>query len=392
MPERRTGHYVRASVAGESVDAFVPLPLPPTDPPLEIDDARRTRVAAAEAALSRLALAGEMVPSLEWFVYAFVRKEAVLSSQIEGTQASLVDVLSFEASGQDPESDPDIEEVCNYVDAMNFARSQLAADDELPLSMRLLNETHARLLRGTRGADKKPGEIRRTQNWIGGRRPGVATFVPPPPHLLAELLSAMEHFIHADDATSPLVRAGWLHVQFETIHPYLDGNGRIGRLLVTLLLEHWRLLPKPLLYLSLFFKRHRLEYYERLGAVRTGGDWEGWIDFFLDGVETIADEAVESARSLFTLLSEDRGRLLESSSMSVAALRLFELLPRRPIVSTAVVVESLGVSKPTAGRAIEALEAVGILVEVTGRRRDRTWAYQDYLDQLQVGTELDEPR
>lgn len=392
MPERRTGHYVRASVAGESVDAFVPLPLPPTDPPLEIDDARRTRVAAAEAALSRLALAGEMVPSLEWFVYAFVRKEAVLSSQIEGTQASLVDVLSFEASGQDPESDPDIEEVCNYVDAMNFARSQLAADDELPLSMRLLNETHARLLRGTRGADKKPGEIRRTQNWIGGRRPGVATFVPPPPHLLAELLSAMEHFIHADDATSPLVRAGWLHVQFETIHPYLDGNGRIGRLLVTLLLEHWRLLPKPLLYLSLFFKRHRLEYYERLGAVRTGGDWEGWIDFFLDGVETIADEAVESARSLFTLLSEDRGRLLESSSMSVAALRLFELLPRRPIVSTAVVVESLGGSKPTAGRAIEALEAVGILVEVTGRRRDRTWAYQDYLDQLQVGTELDEPR
>lgn len=391
MTKRQTGHYERTAIAGETVDAFVPLPLPPTDPPLEMDDARRARVAAAEAALSRLAFAGDMVPSLDWFVYAFVRKEAVLSSQIEGTQASLVDVLAFEASGQDEASDPDIEEVCNYVGAMNYARSQLAADDGLPLSIRLLNATHARLLPGTRGADKNPGEIRRTQNWIGGRRPGAATFVPPPPHLLAELLSAMEHSIHAEDATPPLVRAGLLHVQFETIHPYLDGNGRIGRLLVSLLLEHWGLLREPLLYLSLYFKRHRREYYERLSAVRTDGDWEGWIDFFLDGVATIADEAVDSARSLFTLLTEDRGRLLGSESMSVAAMRLFELLPRRPIVSTASIVKSLGVSKPTAGRAIEALAMVGILAELTGKKRDRTWAYQNYLDRLQVGTELDEP-
>lgn len=392
VTKRQTGRYERTAIAGESVDAFVPFPLPPAAPPLEIDDTRRAQIARAEAALSRLSLAGDMVPSLDFFVYAFVRKEAVLSSQIEGTQASLVDVLSFEASGQDRASDADIEEVCNYVDAMNFARSQLTADDGLPLSMRLLNETHARLLRGTRGADKNPGEIRRTQNWIGGRRPGVATFVPPPPHLLAELLSALEHAIHDEDTTPLIVRAALLHVQFETIHPYLDGNGRIGRLLVSLLLEHWGLLREPLLYLSLFFKRHRSEYYERLGAVRTDGDWEGWVDFFLDGVTTIANEAVDSARSLFTLLTEDRRQLLASESMSIAAMRLFERLPRRPIVSTAAVVAGLGVSKPTAGRAIEALEGVGILVEVTGKRRDRTYAYRNYLDLLRVGTELDETR
>jgi Fic family protein len=236
-----------------------------------------------------------MVPSLDWFIYAFVRKEAVLSSQIEGTQATLVDLLTFEAQGTEEPSTPpnaDIEEVCNYLEALTYSRTQIADPKGLPLSMRLLSETHQRLMRGVRGAEKLPGEVRRSQNWIGGSRPGNAAYVPPPPHALAEVLSAFEKYLHADDTLPPLVRAGLLHVQFETIHPYLGGNGRIGRLLVTLLLEHWKLVTKPLLYLSLYFKRHREDYYRRLTAVRVDGDWEGWLDFFLDGVATIADEAV----------------------------------------------------------------------------------------------------
>ena len=275
MPKRATGRYERTTVGGEEVKAFVPHALPPVDPPIVVEDALTERLRAAEQALVRLDMAGEMVPSLDWFIYAFVRKEAVLSSQIEGTQATLVDLLTFEAQESSEENaapNADVEEVCNYLDALAYARTQLADPTGLPISMRLLSETHLRLMRGVRGAEKRPGEVRRSQNWIGGSRPGNAAYVPPPPHVLGEVLSAFEKFLHADDALPPLVRAGLLHVQFETIHPYLDGNGRIGRLLVTLLLEHWKLLTKPILYLSLFFKRHREEYYRRLTAVRTLGD------------------------------------------------------------------------------------------------------------------------
>jgi Fic family protein len=349
------------------------------------------RLQAAAQALARLELAGEMVPSLDWFIYAFVRKEAVVSSQIEGIQATLVDLLTFEAEADSGPPGADVEEVCNYLEALAYARAELAEPTGLPLSMRLLNETHLRLMRGVRGADKHPGEIRRTQNWIGGTRPGNAVHVPPPPHVLGAVLSAFEKYMHADDELPPLVRTGLLHVQVETIHPYLDGNGRIGRLLVTLLLEHWKLLTKPLLYLSLFFKQHRDEYYRRLDAVRIDGDWEGWLDYFLDGVATIADEAVSSARELFGLVGDDRARVLEHAGTSVAAVRLFELLPRHPIVSVAYAVEQLGVSKPTAGRAVEALEKAGVLVETTGKKRDRSWAYQSYLDRLRVGTDLETP-
>jgi Fic family protein len=256
--------------------------------------------------------------------------------------------------------------------------------------MRLLNETHRRLLRGVRGAEKLPGEVRRSQNWIGGTRPGNAAYVPPPPRALGDALAAFESYIHAQGGTlPPLVRAGLLHAQFETIHPYLDGNGRIGRLLVTLLLEHWKLLTRPLLYLSLFFKRHREEYYRRLNAVRVEGDWESWVDFFLDGATTIADEAVTSARELFALVSEDRGRVLRNAGTSVTAVRLFELLPRHPILSVAFAMKKLGTSKPTASRAVDVLSTAGVLVESTGRRRDRSWAYQRYLDLLRVGTEIE---
>lgn len=388
-PKRITGRIERSSVGGEEVAAFIPKPLPPDDPPVVLDPALTQRVRAAEQALARLELAGEMVPSVDWFVYAFVRKEAVVSSQIEGTQATLVDLLTFEAQ---PETkvppNADVEEVCNYLDALTLARKELASPKGLPMSMRLLNRVHRRLMRGVRGADRAPGEIRRTQNWIGGTRPGNAAYVPPPPHALGEMLSAFEKYIHADDALPPAVRAGLLHVQFETIHPYLDGNGRIGRLLVILLFEHWKLLTKPLLYLSLFFKRHRDEYYRRLTAVRTDGDWEGWIDFFLDGVATVADEAVTSARELFGLVAADRARVLGHEGMSVAALRLFELLPRHPVVTVASVMKLVDASKPTAGKAIDLLARAGVLHETTGKKRDRSFVYEKYLEQLRVGTEL----
>ena len=386
--QRNTGSYEQVTTAGETVSAFVPLPLPPAQPPLVVDADLGERLRVAELALARLETAGEMIPSLDWFVYAFVRKEAVLSSQIEGTQATLVDLLGLEAGADVQAGEADVEEVCNYLDALKYARTQLADPDGLPLSLRLLNRTHARLMQGVRGADKQPGEVRRSQNWIGGSRPGLAAFVPPPPHRLGGLLSDLEKYLHGSDALPPLLRAGLAHVQFETIHPYLDGNGRIGRLLITLLLEHWQLLSQPLLYLSLHFKRYRSEYYERLGSVRTRGDWEGWMRFFLDGVASVATEAANSARELFALVTEDRQRVLQTSATSVAALRLFELLPRHPIVSVAFVVEQLEVSKPTAGRAIELLVQVGVLKETTGRQRDRAWMYWRYLDRLREGTEL----
>ena len=389
MSPRKTVTYERTTAGGEEVAAFIPAPLPPDGPPLALNGAVSQRLRAAEQALVRLELAGEMVPSVDWFIYAFVRKEAVVSSQIEGTQATLVDLLTFEAEDDANPPGADVQEICNYLDALAYARGELAGPTGLPLSMRLLNETHRRLMGGVRGSDKQPGEVRRTQNWIGGTRPGNAVFVPPPPHVLRDALSAFEKYIHSEDDLPPLVRAGLLHVQFETIHPYLDGNGRIGRLLVTLLLEHWKLLTKPLLYLSLFFKRHRDEYYRRLGSVRTEGDWESWLDYFLDGVATIADEAVSSARELFGLVADDRVRVLEHAGTSVAAVRLFELLPRHPIVSVAYAIKQLGVSKPTAGRAVEALERAGVLVEITGKKRDRSWAYQSYLDRLRVGTDLE---
>lgn len=390
-PRRRTGGYETTAVAGEEVAAFVPHALPPSAPELELNESLQEQVRAAEEALRRLELAGEMVPSLDWFIYGFVRKEAVVSSQIEGTQATLVDLLSFEAEGEEeaPE-DADLREVCNYLEAHDFARDHIGRPDGLPLSMRLLNETHARLMQRARGGDKLPGEIRRSQNWIGGTRPGNAVFVSPPPHRLSDLLEDFEKYLHTDDGLPPLVRAGLLHVQFETIHPYLDGNGRIGRMLVMLLLEDWRLLSAPLLYLSLFFKRHREEYYRRLAAVRTDGDWEGWTRYFLEAVSTIADEAVLSARDLFTLVSRDRELVLLTPGATVMAARLFEMLPEHPLLSIVTAVKLLDTTRPTAAKAVTALVEAGVLEEVSGKKRDRRFGYAAYLDRLKVGTGLPE--
>jgi Fic family protein len=388
---RRTGRYELSKVGGEEVQAFVPFHLPPDAPPLDFSGELGERLRAADGALARLEIAGAMVPSLDWFLYAFVRKEAVLTSQIEGTRATLVDLLAAEAeaaNGDIAESHPteDLREVSNYLAALAFSMEQLADPGGLPLSVRLLTEAHGRLMRGA--PEGQPGEVRNTQNWIGGTRPGNAAFVPPPPHALADTLSALEQYLHGDDDLPPLVRVGLVHAQFETIHPYLDGNGRIGRLLIALALDHWKLLGQPLLYLSLFFKRHRQEYYRRLRAVAVEGDWEGWLAFFLEGVETIADEAVASARELFALVSEDRARVLAQAGTSLTAARLFEQLPKHPIVSVAFVTRRLGITKPTAGRAVEALERASVLVETTGRKRERSWAYQSYLERLREGTDL----
>ncbi len=391
--KRITGRYERTTVEGEAVSAFVPCALPPAEPMLVLDDDARAWLQRAEQGLGRLELAGEMVPSLPLFNYAFVRKEAVISSQIEGTQCTLIDLLTFEAEANiESVINADVQEVCNYLDGLAYARQQIASDGGLPISMRLLNETHALLMRGVRGADKQPGEVRRSQNWIGGTRPGNAAFVPPPPQLLRELLGAFEKYIHAESDLHPIIRAGLLHVQFETIHPYLDGNGRIGRLLVTLLLEDFRVLSAPLLYLSLFFKRHRDEYYRRLSAVRTDGDWEGWTSFFLEAVATIADEATASARDIFGLVGCDRQRVLEAKSSTVMAARLFEMLPEHPIVTIAKATSLLDTTKPTATKAVMALVDSGVLVETTGRKRDRTFCYNAYLDLLRTGTELDHGR
>jgi Fic family protein len=386
--DRKTGEFLRSTVAGETVDAFVPDALPPADPALALDGDLARVLARAEHAVARLDLAGEMVPSLDWFIYAFVRKEAVVSSQIEGTEATLEDLLKFEATPEGTKPGADIEEVCNYLDALSWARRELARPKGLPLSMRLVHGVHRRLMRGARGATKQPGEVRRTQNWIGGARPGLATCVPPPPQEVQRLLGDLERYIHAKDKLPPLLRAGLVHVQFETIHPYLDGNGRVGRLLIALLLEHWGVLHAPLLYLSLFFKRRRPDYYRLLNEVRRSGNWEGWTEYFLEGVGEIAEESANTARDLYRLVARDRVRVVDAKNSSLTAVRLLELLPRHPVVTIPGSIRMLETTKPTATKAVGLLESLGILKETTGRKRDRAYKYAPYLDLLRTGTEL----
>jgi Fic family protein len=380
MP-RETGTYRMSTTHGEAVRAFVPHPLPPADPPLAMEGDLSERHAAAAGSIGRLRIAGAMIPDPGWFLYGFVRKEAVLSSQIEGTQATLRDVATFEATSS-ADRLADVEEVCNYVDGLNHARAMIANSAGLPLTTRLLCDVHRILMRGTRGEDKFPGEIRHSQNWIGGTRPGNARFVPPPHEEVAAALAALEKWIHSDDELPPLVKAGLAHVQFETIHPFLDGNGRIGRMLITLLVEHWGLLDQPLLYLSLAFKRRQQEYYAHLAAVRTVGDWEGWTTFFLECVAEAAEDAVDVAGRLFRIVSNDRAALLDSGSATVNAIRLLEAMPEHPVVTLPRAVQLLGVAKPTASKCIEELLKAGILRETTGKQRDRVYVYEAYLTAL----------
>jgi Fic family protein len=374
-----TGRYITTTVTGESVRAFVPNALPPhlsTKVIAELVEPLR----GADAALSKLNLAGEMIPSIDWFIYAFLRKEALLSSEIEGTQATLVDVFSFEHADQvGTSSVDDLEEVANYVGAMNYALREIRSKRGLPLSVRLLNGCHHRLLQGSRGASKEPGEIRRSQNWIGGNRPGNAAFVPPPPDHVPNLLADLERYIHGDDNLPPLLRIAAIHVQFETIHPFLDGNGRVGRMLIALLLEHWQLLSSPLLYVSAYLKKHQMSYYRHLEQVRTAGDWAAWFKFFLAGVESVAQDAANSARQLHRQVTDDRRKLLAFDGVTVSAVQLFEALPNHPVISMPLVTRLLGTTKPTAGKAIEILQRAEILKSIGTGKRAQLYAYEPYI-------------
>lgn len=385
--ERKTGTYTTTDSGGETVRAFVPSPLPPRAPPLLLQGELARLHERALASLGRLEVAGGMVPSARWFLYGFVRKEAVITSQIEGTEASLVDVVAYEATRKS-ERPADVEEVCNYVDALTWARAEIAKPRGLPPCSRLLGEAHRRLMRGVRGAEKRPGTVRTSQNWIGGSRPGNARFVPPPPEAVPGALGDLVRWIHGDDPLPPLVRTGLAHVQFETIHPFLDGNGRIGRLLIALLVEHWGLLRSPLLYLSLSFKRHRADYYRRLSAVRTEGDWEGWTGFFLECVREAADDGVDAARRLNEVLGKDRHRVAAHDAATVSAVRLLDLLPDHPVVTLQRVIGLLETTKPTAGKAIDSLVRAGVIEETTGRKRDRVFSYAAYLKVLAEDTAL----
>jgi len=380
--QRRLSRLVETPVAGEIVRAFVPPALPP-DPPIDIL-ALLPQLSAAERALGRLDGITVLLPRQELFLYMYVRKEAVLSSQIEGTQSSLSDLLRFETEAQAGQPIDDIREVSNYVDAMMYGLERLT---ELPLSLRLIREMHARLLQSGRGGTKNPGEFRRSQNWIGGTRPGNALFVPPPVAELDVCLDQFERFIHEDASRlPPLIKAGLLHVQFETLHPFLDGNGRIGRLLVTLYLCVQDVLRKPLLYLSLYLKTHRADYYRLLQEVRERGAWEAWLEFFLIGVAETANQAFDAATRIVELFKRDRELITTQSDRAGSALRVHDLLQQNPFATAGALVEQTGLSPPTINAALADLQRLGIVEEVTGRRRGRVFGYRAYLDILNEGT------
>lgn len=375
MERNTTGHYAPSTAGGETVRAFVPHPLPPM-PALDLSGARQRLLEQATLAVGRLDSVSALLPDPQLFLYAYVRREAVLSSQIEGTQSSLNDLLLFELDEAPGVPFGDVLEVSNYVAALEYGMARLR--EGFPLCNRLLREMHARLMTKGRGSDKLPGEYRRSQNWIGGTRPGNARFVPPPPQEVEPCMGALEAFLHADDDGLPtLLRAALAHVQFETIHPFLDGNGRLGRLLIALLLHHGRLLQEPLLYLSLYFKQHRPVYYELLDRVRTHGDWEAWVDFFLEGVQQTASGAVSTAQRLVTLFEQDRQRVQAAASGS--ALRVLASLHRRPLSSLKHLAAGSGLSFPTAAKAVQALAKLGVVNELTGQRRNRVFGYSAYL-------------
>jgi Fic family protein len=336
----------------------------------------------AELALARLEGVSGLVPSVDWLLYGAMRKEALLTSQIEGTQATLIDLFDEEAGFKVSNID-DVEEVTNYLRAFRWVQEQLRDPKGLPMSVRLLCDAHRLLMDGVRGAGKQPGELRRSQNWIGGTRPGNAAFVPPPPDHVAALLADMERFIHVGGTEfPPLVRVALIHAQFETIHPFLDGNGRIGRLLIAALFEQWRLLHEPLMYLSGYLKQHQAEYYRRLSAIRSGGDWESWVTFFLDAVAVAAGDAERNIIAVASLVAADRKRLLQSAKAGPASYRLFEMLPMMPRFTIERVRQQLETSFPTATAAVKALEDLGIVTEVTGQKKNRSYSYQPYVDLL----------
>jgi len=379
---RSTGTTITSTTLGESVKAFVPHPLPPAAPPL-VPESFAAAHHAAETALARLAGVAGLVPSVDWLLYSAIRKEALLTSQIEGTQATLTDLFDDEA-GLAVSNTDDVEEVTNYLRAFRLVQDKLRDPAGLPISVRLLCDAHRLLLDGVRGAGKQPGELRRSQNWIGGTRPGNAVFVPPPPEHVAALLSDMERFIHAPEPSlPPLVRIALVHAQFETIHPFLDGNGRMGRLLIAALLEHWGLLPEPLMYLSGYLKQRQMDYYRHLSTIRTHGDWEGWVAFFLAGVEAAATEAERGIVGIASRVAADRKQLLNAPKATPASYRLFEMLPMMPRFTVERVRQKLGTSFPTANAAVQLLADLGIVTELTSQKKNRSYSYQRYIELMQ---------
>lgn len=387
MKRGLTGTYDVTTVAGERVRAFIPAPLPPV-PPLKFDNQLQQAVEEALLALGRLDGVSSLLPDLSLFLYSYVRKEAVLSSQIEGTQSSISDLLLFEIDEAPGVPLDDVVEVSNYVAALDHGLTRLRSG--FPLSNRLIREIHSVLLSRGRGSGsgKDPGEFRRSQNWIGGTRPENARFVPPPPQHVADCMSALERFIHDERAAVPiLARVALAHVQFETIHPFLDGNGRAGRLLITCQLCQSGILREPLLYLSLYFKENRARYYELLDRVRRDGDWETWLAFFLDGVRQTADGAVGTASRLATLFSADRDRISGGGRRTGSAIRVHEAFKARAVTSMQEVRKRSGLSFPAATAGMELLRELGIARELTGKRRNRIFAYDAYLAILNEGTE-----
>lgn len=385
MKRKATGEYVVASYGGETVRSFVPYPLPPA-PPLEITPHLRGLADQAILELGRLDGIASVLPDTALFLYTYVRKEAVLSSQIEGTQSSLSDLLLFEVEGAPGAPVEDVREVSNYVRAMEHGLRRLRSG--FPLSNRLLREVHGLLLAKGRGSDKSPGEFRRSQNWIGGTRPTKAVFVPPAPDRVAGCMADLEKYLNEGPEGAPTLRkAALAHAQFETIHPFLDGNGRVGRLLITLLLCHEGMLHQPMLYLSLYFKQHRKEYYDLLGQIRTTGDWEEWVAFFLNAVCDTAGEAVRTANRLSLLVRRDRDGVRALGRVAGSALRVLDLLVRRPVITIPVVCSDTGLTPHTVAKVMAKLAQAGLVKEVTGKRRNRVFSYHRYLKVLNEGTE-----
>ncbi|MDY0301013.1 MAG: Fic family protein [Trichlorobacter sp.] len=386
MKRELQGRYVTISTVGEKSQAFVPAPLPPR-PPIDWTPELRSKFDQALLALGRLDSVSTLLPDTSLFLYMYVRKEAVLSSMIEGTQSSLSDLLLFELDQEPGVPLDDVQEVSNYVAALNHGLKLL--EEGLPLSLRLFREIHGVLLTKGRGSNQTPGEFRRSQNWIGGTRPGNAAFVPPPAEEVLECMSKLELFLHDQPELTPvLLKAALVHVQFETIHPFLDGNGRLGRLLITLLLCEQKVLQEPMLYLSLYFKTHRQHYYELLNNVRVNGDWEAWLDFFAEAVMVTATQAVETAQQLLDLSNQDRDKISDLGRAAASTLQVHRALMEHPIATSGSLVEKTGITPATVNKALGHLEQLGIVKELTAQKRNRLFSYADYIKIMSRGTEL----
>lgn len=374
------GRYQTVSTIGESVKAFIPNPLPPI-PELEVTGVLRKKLDDAAFLLGKLDGASNLLPDVGLFLYMFIRKEAVLSSMIEGTQSSLSDLLLFELKERPGVPVDDVQEVSNYVDAMNHGLKRL--NEGFPISLRLIREIHAKLLSNGRGSDRNPGDFRHSQNWIGGTRPGNAFFVPPPPEEAEKCMWKLEEFLH-DESIPLLIKVALMHVQFETIHPFLDGNGRTGRLLITLLLCDGGMLKLPLLYLSYYFKSYRQYYYDLLNSTRENGDWERWLDFFLDAIIETAKESNSVIFKLHEQIQSDRKKIASLGRGGVSALAVHQAMLRHPIADIAKLKEMTGLVDATIGSALRRLLELDIIEETTGNRRNRLFCYSHYMDKLSL--------